>query len=91
MSVMDALVDVTAVEVVGDHRLRLTFADGVVGEVSFQDRDWKGVLAPLADAHFFAQVQVDPQAGTIAWPNGIDFAPEPLYDEARKHRTMARS
>jgi Protein of unknown function (DUF2442) len=81
---MDELVDVTDVEIVGDHRLRLTFADGVVGEVSFQDRDWKGVLAPLADPDFFAQVRVDPNAGTIAWPNGIDFAPEPLYEEARR-------
>jgi hypothetical protein len=90
MLVMDELVDVTAVEVVGDHRLRLTFADGVVGEVSFQGRDWKGVLAPLADADFFAQVRVDRQAGTIAWPNGIDFAPEPLYDAARQHQVTPR-
>jgi hypothetical protein len=34
-------------------------------------------------------VQVDPEAGTIAWPNGIDFAPEPLYAEA-KGRPLAQ-
>jgi hypothetical protein len=84
MGVVEQLVDVTAVEVIGDHRLRLTFADGVAGEVDFRGREWKGVLAPLADAAFFAQVRVDAEAGTIAWPNGVDFAPEPLYEEARR-------
>ena len=79
-------VDVTDVEVIGDYRLRLTFADGVVGEVNFEGRNWKGVLAPLREAEFFAKVRVDSEAGTIAWPNGIDFAPEPLYAEAKRHQ-----
>jgi hypothetical protein len=90
MDVMQPLVDVTAVEVIGDHRLRLTFKDGVVGDVSFDDRgEWRGVLAPLTDPSFFAQVRVDPECGTIAWPNGVDFAPEPLYAEARRHPAPA--
>ena len=86
MELVEQLVDVTAVEVIGEHRLRLTFADGVVGDVDFAGRDWRGVLAPLADADYFARVAVDAEAGTIAWPNGVDFAPEPLYDEARRNR-----
>ncbi|HST34984.1 MAG TPA: DUF2442 domain-containing protein [Solirubrobacteraceae bacterium] len=86
MMFVEQLVDVTDVEVIGDHHLRLTFADGVVGDVSFEGRNWKGVLAPLADAKFFAQVRVDSEAGTIAWPNGIDFAPEPLYAEAKRRQ-----
>lgn len=81
---MEPLVDVTAVEVIGDHRLRLTFKDGVVGDVTFPDKDtWDGVLEPLKDPVFFAQVRVDPECGTIAWPNGVDFAPEPLYAAAK--------
>ena len=89
---MDQLVDVTAVEVIGDHRLRLTFMDGVVGDVSFEDREgWRGMLAPLSDPAFFAQVRVDPESGTIAWPNGVDFAPEPLYAEARRNRVAMPS
>lgn len=74
--------DVTAVEVVGDYRLRLTFDDGTVGEVDFAEREWRGVFQPLRDAAYFARVRVDADAGTIAWPNGIDMAPEPLYEEA---------
>ncbi len=86
---MEQLVDVTAVEVIGDHRLRLTFADGIVGDVDFRDDEWTGVLAPLADADYFARVRVDPESGTLAWPNGVDFAPEPLYEQARSHPVSA--
>ena len=88
---MDPLVDVVAVEVIGDHRLRLSFEDGTVGDVAFVDREWHGVFEPLADPAFFAQVRVDPEAGTIVWPNGVDMAPEPLYAQSRLHRVAERS
>ena len=82
---MEQLVDVTGVEVIGDHSLRLTFEDGTIGDVEFNGRDWRGVFEPLADPAYFAQVRVDPESGTIAWPNGVDMAPELLYAEARRH------
>jgi hypothetical protein len=79
---MEQLHDVTSVEVSGEYRLRLTFDDGTVGEVDFAGREWRGVFEPLVDPSYFARVTVDPEAGTIAWPNGADMAPEPLYAEA---------
>ena len=85
MVAVEALVDITGVEVVGEYRLRLTFADGTVGEVDFGEREWGGVFEPLRDQMYFARVAVDPEAGTIAWPNGADMAPEPLYAEARRN------
>jgi len=48
-----------------------------------------GVFEPLRDPIYFAQVRVDPEAGTIVWPNGLDMAPEPLYEEARRHPLAA--
>jgi hypothetical protein len=82
---VDRLFDLTAVEVIAEFRLRLTFDDGTVGEVDFADRVWEGVFAPLRDQRFFAQVRVDRDAGTIAWPNGVDMAPDALYEQARRH------
>ncbi len=76
------LVDITHVAVIGDHRLRLTFADGTVGEVAFGAREWRGVFEPLADPNVFAQVRIE--MGTIVWRNGLDMAPEPLYEEASR-------
>ena len=83
---MEALVDVTGVEVLGDYRLRLTFADGIVGDVDLAREEWRGVFEPLADPEFFARVFVGSGSGTIPRPNGVDMAPEPLYAEARRHR-----
>jgi len=75
--------------VIGDHRLRLLFSDGSVGDVDFSAQQWTGVLEPLNDPAYFAQVTVDPEAGTVAWPDGLDLAPEPLYEQARAHPLIA--
>lgn len=74
---MYKLVDTTSVEVIGDHRLHLTFEDGAEGEVDFSRHHWNGVFAPLQDPEYFARVQLD--LGTIVWPNEADIAPETLY------------
>jgi hypothetical protein len=76
---MPELVHVTAVEVVGEHRLRLTFEDGAEGEVDLSSWRWSGVFEPLADPDYFRRVTLDEQLGTIVWPNGADIAPETLH------------
>ncbi len=73
---------VVGVAVLGDHVLRLLFSDGTVGDVDFTSEHWTGVLEPLNDPEYFAQVTIDNEAGTVAWPDGIDLAPEPLYEQA---------
>lgn len=87
---MEAIVHVTRVEVVGDHRLRLGFEDGVEGELDFAGRDWHGIFEPLSDPSYFRRVELDPELGTIVWPNGADIAPETLYGRvASQARTSA--
>ena len=76
---MPELVHVTAVEVIGDHSLRLSFEDGAEGEVDLSAWQWRGVFEPLADAAYFSQVALDQELGTIVWPNGADIAPETLH------------
>lgn len=85
----DYLPVVTGVAVVGDRALRLLFSDGTVGDVDFSAERWTGVLAPLNDPAYFAQVMIDHEAGTLAWPDGIDLAPEPLYEQAKAHPLVA--
>jgi hypothetical protein len=76
---MAEIVHVTQVEPLAGHRLRLSFEDGVEGEVDLSARAWRGVFAPLQDQVFFAQVELDQDLGTIVWPNGADIAPETLH------------
>ncbi len=68
----------------GDYVLELTFADGVKAQIDFRAKigGRGGVFAPLADVNFFAQVRVDPEAGTLVWPNEVDLDPDVLYCEA---------
>ena len=73
--------DITGVAVIGDHKLRLLFEDGTVGDVSFEDGEWKGVFEPLRDPARFAKVSI--KYGTLYWPHDeLDMAPEPLYEKA---------
>ena len=74
------LVDIIEADHVGGHQLRIRFADGVEGVVDLAGLEWRGMLEPLRDPAFFAQVSVDPELGTVTWPNGADLAPEPLYE-----------
>jgi hypothetical protein len=66
----------------GEYRLELGFTDETTGELDFEERvvGRGGVFAPLEDIAFFQQVRVDPEAGTIVWPNGVDFCPDVLYN-----------
>jgi hypothetical protein len=46
---VEQLVDMTGAVVVADHTLRLTFANGTVGDVDFAAHERQGVLEPLRD------------------------------------------
>ncbi len=75
--------DVVEARYVGGHTVWLRFEDGTEGEVDLS-RELKGpVFAPLRDIEYFKQFSVNPDIGTIVWPNGADFAPEFLYEKAR--------
>lgn len=80
---------IVGVAVLRDHVLRLLFDDGTVGDVDFSAETWTGVLEPLQDPTYFARVRVDRDSGTITWPDGLDLAPEPLYERARAHPLVA--
>ena len=68
--------DVLEVQPRGGYRLWLRFEGGVVGEVDLAPAlSFTGVFAPLEDASYFAQVSVNPELGTVAWPNGADLDP----------------
>jgi hypothetical protein len=65
----------------GQYRLLLSFTDGTTGELDLRKHilDRGGVFTPLEDPAYFAQVTVDREAGTVTWPNGVDFCPDVLY------------
>jgi len=73
--------EVTAIEYKDGYVYRVTFDDGVTGDVDFSEYlDYGPVFGPLRDLSYFRLARIE--GGTIAWPNGADIAPETLYEKA---------
>lgn len=72
---------VTAVGVVDDHVLRVTFNDGVVREVDMAPYMCGELGEPLRDPAFFRRVRVDADSRTITWPHSLDLDPDVLHGD----------
>ena len=75
---MHRIVEVRSLE---DYRVWIRFADGKQGIVDLSDLVGRGVFAAWDNPQEFAQVFIDPETHTLAWPGGIDLAPEALYED----------
>ncbi len=77
---------VTAVEVLDDYRLLITFEDGVKKTYDLKDKLEGYYFEPLKDPEMFKKVYIE--AGALAWPNGAGICHDEIYrngiDVARK-------
>lgn len=76
------MIRIRAVQPLGGYRLHLECSDGSGGTVDLSDDLWGPVFAPLRDPARFAEVSVDRQFGTVAWPGDIVLDPDVLYHQA---------
>lgn len=72
--------DITAASVVRHGVLRLTFADGLSGEIEVLDRMRGPVFEDARTPEGFARAEADAETGTVVWPGGADLAPDTLYE-----------
>jgi hypothetical protein len=75
---------------ISPYTLRLTFNDGSEQVIDFRLMLEGAVYGPLRDEKLFAQVEIDPEAHTLVWPNGADFDPETLHDWPKYAEEMKR-
>ena len=66
-----------------DYVIWLKFNDGAIGELDLKDELFGEVFEPLKDLEKFKAFKVDPELETIVWDNGVDMAPEFLYDKMK--------
>lgn len=75
------MLDVIEARHVRDYTIWLRFEDGTEGEIDLSAELEGPVFEPLKDMAFFRRLFVNPDTGTIEWPNRADFAPEFLYEK----------
>jgi len=73
--------DVIEARYVNQYTIWLRFEDGTEGEIDFSAELRGEIFEPLKDSAFFKLFRVNPDTGTIEWPNRADFAPEFLYEK----------
>lgn len=75
--------DIVDVKVPQHGTLRITFADGLEGEVEVLSRMRGPVFERARTSAGFLEVRVDVELGTVCWPGGADLAPDTLYERIR--------
>lgn len=73
------MVRVKAVTPLTGYTVRLTFTDGTRKDIDLEPYLRGPIFEPLRDPARFREVAVDPELGTIVWPNGADICPDVLY------------
>ena len=81
---MDQVIDVTAARALARYVVKLTFETGETKVIDLEPLLRGPVFQPLVDDYaLFKRLRVDPEAGTIVWPNGADVSPRTLYRRSR--------
>ena len=73
------ILHITEAKYLSDYKVKVVFNDGKEGVADLSDVLRRQVFNPLKDKKLFAQLRVDEELATIAWPNGADLAPESVY------------
>ena len=79
------ILHITEAKYLTDYKVQVSFNDGKEGVADLSDVLRGPIFNPLKDKKLFAQLRVDEEMATIAWPNGADLAPESVYFKAFKN------
>lgn len=77
---------IVEIKVFEGYKVWIRFEDGTQGTVDLSDLVGKGVFASWKEPQEFAKVFIDPETHTLAWPGGIDLAPDALYDDLKAEK-----
>jgi hypothetical protein len=78
------MVWVVNARIVEGYKVEIRFNDGTDGIIDFQNiikNDKREIIKELLDKNKFQTVKVE--YDTLVWENGVDFAPEYLYEKIK--------
>ena len=84
------MLEVTKFALQGDYLIYVEFNDGYSGIIDFKEelrRDHREIIQELLDLKLFNTVKLD--FDTLCWDNGLDFAPEYLYEQIAVQKKVA--
>jgi hypothetical protein len=85
---MNYLPEINRAKRVNGYIIAMRFNDGTEKQVDISQWFKGPVFRELKDPKFFAKFFVE--GGTLAWPNGVDIAPEALYDAVDVRTTLRK-
>ncbi|MSQ85092.1 MAG: DUF2442 domain-containing protein [Myxococcales bacterium] len=71
---------ITTATIAGPSTLALSFNDGTHQTIDLSPVLRGGLYRKLRNPRYFAKVALDPDSGTVVWPNGADFDPALRHD-----------
>ncbi|HVC93780.1 MAG TPA: DUF2442 domain-containing protein [Pirellulales bacterium] len=86
---MHPIYRVTSFQLAAPFTLRVRFDDQTEQVIDFEPVLAGELYGPLRDLALFNQVQIDPLAQTLVWPNGADFDPATLHDWPEQAEALA--
>jgi hypothetical protein len=84
------MLGITKVSLEGDYTIYVEFNDGKNGFINLKtelERDHRKIIRELLDLEIFSTVKLWHR--TLAWDNGVDFAPEYLYERIAIQKKVA--
>jgi uncharacterized protein YkvS len=81
---------VTKAELREDYKIYIEFNDGLSGIVDFTNKittDHRAIIRELTDKDKFNKIKIERH--TLCWDNGVDFAPEYLYEQVIMQKKIA--
>ena len=75
--------DVIEVKTENTREFRVKFDDGLSGLIVIDSSFCSGVFKALLDDDLVRQARVD--NGVVTWPNGLDLAPDTMYNEIKSN------
>ena len=74
--------DIKEAKHIDRYKLEITFADGKQGIVDLEDYIKKGgVFKRFSDFNYFLKFYINKELFVLSWPDGLDIAPESVYDK----------
>ena len=73
-----------------NYTIYLEFNDGLKGVIDFKNKlttDHRAIIRELLDTDKFNAIKIERH--TLCWDNGVDFAPEYLYEQIKTEKKVA--